>query len=131
MITLDDVINDFEICHKASLNLASCSGCSYANDHDVNCRSHLIADVLYCLKECRAEQQENDPLTWEELMTMEGKPVWIDINGYGDWNIIINVNSESITTAPWSWLFKDDVDIGVYGKDWNAYRKELEDAAAE
>lgn len=37
----------------------------------------VLTDYV-ALKQWWTEQQENPPLTWDELKTMEGKPVWID-----------------------------------------------------
>ena len=83
MKTLDEVINDFEICLKASLNLESCNGCSYADEDDPRCRSHSSADALHYLKEYKtlqygyikaiADLEDNPPLSWDELKQMEGK----------------------------------------------------------
>lgn len=153
MKTLDEVIKDFEICLKASLNLESCNGCSYADEYDPRCRSHNSADVLHYLKEYKEQQEmlsywsekaiseqqtiadaymfykiasekekDNLPLSWEELMTMEGKPVWVEQEitkkKYCGWVIIKAVADNAIVTD--SRLFYAD----NYGKTWQAYRKE-------
>lgn len=79
--------------------------------------------------------EENPPLTWDELITMEGKPVWMEYNLHLSdkdarsrsrmWIIVQNI-------MPWR---QDDELIYysgfVFGKEeigetWQAYRKERE-----
>lgn len=103
----------------------------------------LETDALHYLKVFRAEREhldelhrelvkenDNNPLTWEELQQMEGKPVWIeDDTGtkfYRGWAIVLNfifngtylhyVCDDYSETC----VVKDDL-----GKTWQAYRKEL------
>lgn len=71
------------------------------------------------LKICRA-QQENRPLTLDELRQMDGEPVWIQtiglvgsVNGYGIVGTRAAITQDFCTTALW---YKD------YGDTWLAYR---------
>lgn len=100
----------------------------------------LFADALHYLKEYRRDCEElveaaksltkkehelavtekNDPLTWDELQHMEGKPVWVEYeyDGKGEWTIVRIVEENNMID-----------DIGAYpreqlGKAWQAYRKE-------
>ena len=91
-------------------------------------------DVLHHLKEYRGllkmwndkldKEQENQPLTWDELKQMGGKPVWIECEYYfrPQWVILTNVYDEKA-------MFIGDriVDSELkeeMGDVWKAYRKE-------
>ena len=100
MKTLDEVIEAMERCSIP--HYFDCKGCPYEDDDaEVGCRSDdRDADALHYLKEyqwqmtnpdgdrqqlekCRAllsDFYRNDPLSWDELRTMEGKPVWVEYN---------------------------------------------------
>ena len=62
----------------------------------------------------------NDPLTWDELRQMEGKPVWVEEKDMpSTWIIIWDVTE--------NWLYPTGCDAyrhEEYGKTWQAYRKE-------
>lgn len=75
----------------------------------------------------------NDPLTWDELKGMEGKPVWIELLNYGMWD-----DPSHRVDLEW-WVIgevrKDDIILATYldemelceddlGVIWQAYRKE-------
>ena len=57
------------------------------------------AEELNALRDYWAEQQENPALTWDELKTMEGKPVWVE---YGkdlcmkSWGVIFSFTGRTI-----------------------------------
>ena len=83
-------------------------------------------------KEARDKHQQavidmakNPPLSWEELKTMEGKPVWVEqCNGdTKGWLLILRTNYDVIncTTKHGNsfYLYKSS-----YGERWQAYRKE-------
>ena len=161
MRTLDETIKNFEICRKARLNLIRCDGCTYAigdNDFCIDCneidvlewlkgyRAHIELDKLRdkysdtsqitCPK-CHSEfvilPDTNTPLTWDELKTMEGKPVWVEYNlhiGNKDfrdnskrWCIVREFkpwhDTEIIITENGFVLSKNE-----QIKCWQAYRKE-------
>ena len=94
------------------------------------------ASKAVALRILRAElsRQENAPLTWDEVVASEGKPVFIyGLEGeYDDdgWSIVgercersgftfVNLHDKNITNCG-----LDD----LYGKTWIAYRYELEGA---
>lgn len=73
---------------------------------------------------------DNPPLTWDELRTMEGKPVWMeDDTGtkfYRGWAIVLDFE---VANGNYLHYECDDysetcVDVEDIGKTWNAYRKE-------
>lgn len=76
---------------------------------------------------CELNRQPNDPLTWDELKTTEGKPVWVEqCNGdTKGWLLILRTNYDVIncTTKHGNsfYLYKSS-----YGEKWQAYRKERE-----
>ena len=102
-------------------------------------RERYLEAVKNCEHVClKAEKvvmdaERNDPITWEELRQMEGKPVWVELNSkygnYSHWGII-----HSFPKAGYEfmelWGFHDIVSFSVMqkeqGKTWNAYRKERE-----
>ena len=72
-----------------------------------------------------AFEEQNDPLTWDELKTMIGKPIWVEESN-GDtkgWLLILRTNFDVIncTTKHGNsfYLYKSS-----YGERWQAYRKE-------
>lgn len=127
MKTLDEVIK--------ALSIPAVNGYHYIDSNDAidvlrylekyrNCGACAYADsYLRCTKEDR-----NDPLSWDELKTMEGKPVWIEYSGYApNWEIVENIGAVRGSTGDFtgnfietnkSVLYKD-----IQGKLWQAYRK--------
>ena len=69
--------------------------------------------------------ERNDPLTWDELKEMIGKPVWVERDG---WKVIRSfetwedVNQEIINFTDNERSCRSVLDHG----DWQAYRKERE-----
>ena len=83
----------------------------------------ISADYV-ALKQWWTEQQENLPLSWDELKDMEGKPVWVECKYFfcPQWVILTNVYDEKA-------MFIGDriVDSELkeeMGDVWQAYRKE-------
>lgn len=83
------------------------------------------------------ELQKNEPLTWEELKQMVGKPIWIEYDNRGieilsepkQWVIISLIDNTSVMpeislVGKWKtfWMQKE-----FMGKHWNAYKKEKHD----
>ena len=79
------------------------------------------------------ELKRNDPLTWDELKGMEGKPVWVEYN--------LHLSDEDARSRMWIIVqkimpWRQDNELIYYsgfvfgkeeiGKTWNAYRKEME-----
>lgn len=82
-------------------------------------KAHIELDRLR--DKCEAE---NEPLTWDELRTMEGKPVWVECKYFirPHWVILTDVYDEKA-------MFIGDriVDSELkeeMGDVWQAYRKE-------
>lgn len=75
-------------------------------------------------KQCPYHPDNNVALSWDELKTMEGKPVWIEALLYKQWAIIAYVGSDHIRFegvnlyAPESRVYMGDAN------GWQAYRKE-------
>jgi len=144
MKMLDEVIKAYEICTKEQ----PCSLCPYM-ESDANGKwacalcGDCTFDALYYLKEYRekkqeiadisidyvvlkqwwAEQQENPPLTWDELKTMLGQPVWLvyDWNNihYKGWILLDQLKGIFIIDAKDEWALSEaNID------NWKAYRKE-------
>ena len=71
----------------------------------------------------RAQQQENKPLTLEELRGMRGEPVYV-VKGKCQWWDIVN-----FTAGGWLYLRianKTDLVLDDYGTKWFAYRRKPE-----
>ncbi|MBP5782302.1 MAG: hypothetical protein J6W04_02055, partial [Bacteroidales bacterium] len=83
-----------------------------------------------------AQQEENLPLTWDELKQMEGKPVWVEEeNQPSQWYLIKEVETDedddpefvSLTVFDCQgdyWFYKNNM-----GTKWQAYRKERNEDA--
>ena len=69
----------------------------------------------------------NDPLTWDELKLMKGKPVWIELleNGWKGWDVIAGFDEDDFGVAMVT-VHNDDYYKLDLGKRWQAYRKERE-----
>lgn len=137
MKTLDEVIKAWEFCPA---NPETCQGCPYQYDAGVGAENCYKDDALAWLKGYQTHieldklrdkhEAKNDPLTWDELRQMEGKPVWYEeTNAYeGD--------SETIQTKHWDIIkkvYKSQITFYVQemsshkswqGIGWQAYRKE-------
>ena len=62
------------------------------------------------------------PLTWDELRTMEGKPVWVEWQDQKEWFLIDSVDEKKV-------VFRSQSGFGWYclrreNESWQAYRKE-------
>ena len=127
MKTLDEVIKAQERCG------------TYPNCHFCFLHSgpmcEWIRDALQWLKGYKAHieldrlrdkcEAKNDPLTWEELKSMEGKPVWVEDDFYkkGEWLLIQMVEGNDIWYVD-RWAQKDKFYRDNFGRLWQAYRKE-------
>lgn len=146
MKNLDETIKALEYCLNPVDDLYNCNGnCPYIHCCDPN--SHDVKeDALYWLKKYKSEQnsleslywkmhsaimqcEENPELTWEELRTMQDKPVWWMHGKVGEWLTIYcvptlgNSNDHVIYATTCSgvecWIYKKDMDTYKY------YRKEI------
>ncbi len=81
-------------------------------------------DVLW---KVASENEINPALTWQELMQMEGKPVWIEnVYGLAEWTIVEHANKDSVSTISGSNNDGCDIPKKDYPNRWQAYRKERE-----
>ena len=142
MKTLDEVITANECCDHGEPD-SRCEDCPYNGIGA--CCAERESDALQWLKGYRAHieldklrdkcETENEPLSWDELKLMEGKPVWVEgdhgcIWGQKAWSLIrLDPENDDIVICI-------NTDNGVhyefaigqedYGTDWQAYRKERE-----
>ena len=67
---------------------------------------------------------ENKPLTWEELRTMEGKPIWVEIGFYFPCWLLISFfeTNQMIATDAAGKIIRLNKDEIL--EKWRAYRKE-------
>lgn len=79
----------------------------------------------------------NDPLTMEELLEMDGEPVWtvtLSVEGSGRWELC---TCEMVTACPLHKVLRcvtatgevTDYELDTYGKTWLAYRRKPEGVA--
>ena len=122
MKTLDETIKAFDDCNQW-----------YEQNGNAYCEPKVFADALHYLREYRKldsldavafTEDDNDPLTWDELKLLKGKPVWVEEPSFfgKTWVIISGSNDEAIFgVAVGTMVFytKDE-----QGKTWQAYRKE-------
>ena len=141
MKTLNEVIKAWSICFS-DISRSDCTECPYADDDgEAACFNHDREDALHYLKEYRAEMkhaediclkaekvvkdaERNDPISWDELKQMEGKPVWVETLLYKQWAVIAYVGDDHIRFegvnlyAPESRIYMGEEN------GWQAYRKE-------
>lgn len=85
----------------------------------------ILTDYV-ALKQYWAEQQENPPLTWDELKSMEGKPVWVEALLYKQWAVIAYVGSDYIRFEGANLYAPESRQYMGADDGWQAYRKERE-----
>ena len=125
MKTLDEVIKAFEQCNDKCYECAYHLGNSCIIKRNSDALHYLKAykddkDDLTALRAFWKEQQANPALTWEELKQMEGKPVWVEYDGYKPmWDIVDKIINER-TIETYNCMLHNE-GIGIY---WQAYRKE-------
>ena len=141
MKTLDEVIkvmDHVEFC---------CTNCKLQFDCDeVEC---FLKDALHYLKEYKANREDpdgdhqrlkkarnllwefyqNEPLSWEELKTMEGKPVWVEYLRDGatydaEWCIVKDIDDDLLHDTEGYGYGRANKYGDGYGVGWQAYRKE-------
>ena len=100
MRTLDEVIKAFELCIPTKIR---CLECPY---HENGCPDDRKKDALHYLKHLqeyynmsREHHEPNPALTLEQLKQMEGKPVWVEIDGYNGYWTIVHWNSNIVFEA--------------------------------
>ena len=136
MKTLNDVIDAMERCSIP--HYFDCKGCPYEDDDaETGCRPEdRDADVLHYLKVLQKMQRAqpvtkgecdelyNNPLTWQEIQQMEGKPVWVERPEWKEWLLISEIDGDKCEI-----YFRDKWGNGVIANArnvgyWRAYRKE-------
>lgn len=137
MKTLDEVIKAWSICFS-DISRSDCTGCPYADeDGESACFNHDREDALHYLKAYKedkndltalraywAEQQANNPLTWDELKSMEGKPVWVEALLYKQWAVIAYIGDEYIRFEGANLYAPECRTYMGADNGWQAYRKE-------
>ena len=144
MKTLDEVISGFECCY---IN-ADCEGCPYENisyptEIGNTCKDIMHYDALHYLKAIETTEnlyhdavnelskwKDEDwkdrclPLTWDELRTMAGKPVWATFNNKNGMWYIAKVYDDEVVLCEW----EQELGVRISGaweytpKRWQAYR---------
>lgn len=151
MKTLDEVIDNFEKACDLERRCEDCSGCLGQEYGCPNDGAECVPDALHYLKvlkdildplkvkkitheitcpQCNSViaillPESNEPLTWEELKQMEGKPVWVELlkGKWKGWDVIGGFDEDdfgvAMVTVRGDYYYKADL-----GKTWQAYRKE-------
>ena len=115
MKSLDEIIK--------ALSIPAVNGYHYIDSNDA-------IDALNYLKwfwardsmSRKLDREDNEPLTWDELRTMEGKPVWVE--PVREWMLITETEIDEGAERVWL-LSQDGMDYDLYQHDWQAYRKEI------
>lgn len=137
MFTLDEVIKMFE-------DTWVCPSVDEANEY---CEMMVARDAaLHYLKifqrheervrgqldDLKEEYRPNEPLTWDELRTMEGKPVFVEVDEkYKGWVMVGKFYSlfenEDLDAHVNLYYFGRSMEYSkeMYGYYWQAYRKEV------
>lgn len=93
---------------------------------DTGLEPERVAAAIEALKE-KIEREKNEPLTFDELRRMRGKPVWVqppDMPEYGRWAIVRGAgefNGDKML------FIENDFTCREYGRVWLAYRHELKE----
>ena len=147
MKTLDEVIKANECCDHGEPD-SRCEDCPYngvgaccaERESDalhylktIETTENLYHDAVNELSKWKDEDWKDQclPLTWDELRTMEGRPVWVEILSdeidlSSRWMMVAReTKAHSLPLA-----YTDDIGHWIYGhedklgKTWQAYRKE-------
>ena len=131
MRTLDEVIKAIEVCQDSYVagKIIKADALHYLREYHT---------LQYSYIKAMADLEDNPPLTWDELKTMKGKPVWVEWDDSEEamrtkefvfsrqWEIISEVYEENIVCiysdrrAENHFAYSKD----NLGKTWQAYRKE-------
>lgn len=155
MKTLDEVIKAINWCTE--LDQSGCGACPYSDNADNRCYEEdalhylkVLKDILDPLKvkknsheitcpQCNSViaillPESNEPLTWDELKAMEGKPVWVEADDgkYKGWVVVEKFYSlfenEDLDAHVNLYYFGRSMEYSkeMYRYYWQAYRKERE-----
>lgn len=78
-------------------------------------------------KQCPYHPENNVALSWDELKTMDGKPVWVEVDGkwWGRFWAFVEVGNDSYNNFfEKGQEYPEDLWKCNMGKAWNAFRKE-------
>lgn len=149
MKALDEVIKRIEI-YKNIFDKNGCFECHYHEDDCID--SCFLENVLHYLKTIETTEnlyhdavnelskwKDEDwkdrylPLTWDELKQMEGKPVWIEMEGYKpNWGIVMNQderNGNLLLCGYDKVAIRIEINKEGEGNKWQAYKKERDEDA--
>ena len=98
------------------------------DEYSVGLRNGLrICKAYIDGQEPEYEAVPNEPLTWDELKQMEGKPVWVEVDGnwWGRFWAFVEIGNDSfINFYQKGQEYPEDLWKSNIGKTWNAFRKE-------
>ena len=123
MRTLDEVIKNLEDgTEHLSAMLISRETWTDALQWLKGYKAHIELDKLR--DKCEAE---NEPLSWDELKQMEGKPVWVEVDGnwYGKFWAFVEVENDAyVSFYQKGQDYPEDLWKRDMCKTWQAYRQE-------
>lgn len=134
MRTLNEVIKVFEDCFRDGRIVISPLEVEpdYGADalhylKTIETTENLYHDAVNELSKWEDEDWKDRhlPLTWDELKTMKGKPVWVHLfgSGLGEWNLIhAQLDNQIWFTDGNGYIY--DMYEEKQGKTWQVYRKE-------
>jgi len=93
-------------------------------------REKLVAQtsrMMWVDKHFQFEISDNPPLTWDELKTLEGKPIWLELlkGSWKGWDVVGGFTDDDFGDVM-ATVHGDDYYFADLGKTWQAYRKERE-----
>ena len=86
--------------------------------HEITCpQCNSVIAILF--------PESNEPLTWDELKQMEGKPVWVEYGTFSDsgWALISEIREQGCIEFLLPFGLSLVMQKGAIGKTWQAYRK--------
>ena len=96
-------------------------------------RDHMKNEIIELQEEVKKQKEMIEflekPLTWDELKQMEGKPVWVEHEGYTPgWEIVENNGAVRGSAGDFTGRFVE-TNMSILRKEeqgitWQAYRKE-------
>lgn len=138
MKTLSETIKDMEQCKYLDSDCSQCPAIYYLKEYrekevEYDNAYETMERVRKQYREAKQQyitahanlyaEEPNDPLTWDELELMVGKPVWVETKYYSSrWAVITDVDDVRIRFVGRQLL--DSEIVQEMGDTWQAYRKE-------
>ena len=72
------------------------------------------------------DKLDNKPLTWDELKTMEGKPVWVETESINGW-VIVEIRDSFMKGREYIKFGLLELSNKDLGKTWQVYKKERDE----